>query len=89
MYVEYLTLTCLRVFLEDLVIQSVAFPFWLLILYTKFTQSRFVFTNKTHFLELTIGPKCLTEILKVLTERFFAETFSAKTFHVNIFHKGQ
>ena len=89
MYVEYLTLTCLRVFLEGLLIQSVAFPFRLLILYAKFTQCRFVFINKTHFLELTIGPKCLTEILKVLTERFFAETFSAETFHVNIFHKGK
>ena len=40
---------CLKVFVEDLLIQSVAFPFLLLILYSKFTQSRFVFVNKIHF----------------------------------------
>ena len=39
-------LTCLRVFLEDLLIESVAVPFQVLILYSKFTQSPFVFINK-------------------------------------------
>ena len=78
-------LTRLRVFLEDLLIQSVAFPFLILILYSTFTQSPFVLVNKTHFLELTVCPKYLTEILKILTEsffqrRFFDETFSAETF---------
>ena len=73
-------LTCLRVFLEDLLIQSVAFPFRVLILYAKFTQSRFVFIKKNHFLEWKICPKYLTEIFKVLTESFFAEVFSPKHF---------
>ena len=66
--------------LSYLLIQSVAFPFRVLILYAKFTQSRFVFIKKTHFLEPKICPKYLTEILKVLTESFFAETFSAEFF---------
>ena len=73
-------LTCLRVFLEDLLIQSVAFPFRVLILYAKFIQSCFVSVKKIHFLELKICTKYLT-ILKVLTESFFTETFSAETFH--------
>ena len=47
-------LTCLRIFLEDLLIQFVAFPFRVLILYSKFTQSCFVFINKIRFLELKI-----------------------------------
>ena len=64
-------LTCLGDFLEDLLIQFVAFPFRVLTLYSKFTQSRFVFINKIHFLELKICPKYLTEILKILTESFF------------------
>ena len=65
----------LNIFLEGLLIQSVAFTFRVLILYA--TQSRFVFINKIHFhfLELKICLKYLTEILKVLTESFFAETF--------------
>ena len=71
LYVEYLMLTCLIVFLEDLLIQSVAFPFLVLILYFRFTPSPFVFINKIHFLELKICPKYLTEILKILTESFF------------------
>ena len=73
-------LTCLRAFLEDFLIQSVASPFRILILYAKFTQSRFVFIKKNHFLEFKICTKYLTEILRVLTESFFAETFSAETF---------
>ena len=66
-------LTCLRVFLEDLLIQSVAFPFLILILYPKFAKSPVVFINKTNFLELTVCPE-------YLTESFFAETLSAQTF---------
>ena len=77
-------LTCLRVFLEDLLIQSVAFPFRVLILYAKFTQSRFVFIKKIHFFELKICPKYLTEILKVLTESFFVEVFLPKLFVINV-----
>ena len=73
-------LTCLRVFLEDLQIQFVVFPFRVLILYSKFTQSRFLFISKINFLELKICPKYLIEILKILTESFFPETFSAETF---------
>ena len=42
---------------------------------TDFTQSHFVFINKTDFLELKMCPKYLTKILKVLTENVFAETF--------------
>ena len=72
-------LTYLRMFLEDLLIQSVAFPFWVLILYSTFTQSCFVFINKIQFIELKICPKYLTEILKILAGSFFAKTFSAKT----------
>ena len=73
-------LTCLSVDLEDLLIQFVAFPFLVMILYSKFTQSLFVFISKIHFLELKICPKYLTEILKILTESFFVETFSGETF---------
>ena len=73
-------LICLRVFLEDLLIQSVAFSFRVLILYTKFTQFRFVFIKKVHFLELKIRLKNLTELLKVLIESFFAKTFFTATF---------
>ena len=62
-------------FLEDLLIQSVAFPFLVLILHSNFTQSPFTFINKIRFFELKICPKYLTEILKILTKRFFAETF--------------
>ena len=54
---EYLMLTRLRVFLEDLLIHSVAFPFRVLILYSNFTQSRFVFADKIYFLELNICSK--------------------------------
>ena len=57
-------------------IQSVAFPFLVLILYSKFTQSPFVFVNKIHFSELKICPKYFTEILKILI-----------SFHFNIFLK--
>ena len=42
-------LTCLRVFWENLVIQSAAVPFLLLIVYSKFAKSPFVFINKIHF----------------------------------------
>ena len=84
LYVEYLMLTRVRVFWKTyffflfffhLLIQSVAFPFLVLILCSKFTQFPFVFINKIGFLELTVCPKYLTEILKILTESFFAETF--------------
>ena len=50
-------LTRLRVFLEGLLIHSVAFPFRVLILYSNFTQSRFVFADKIYFLELNICSK--------------------------------
>ena len=79
-YFEYLMLTCLRVFLEELLIQSVAFPFLILILYPKFAKYPVVFINKTNFLELKVCPKYLTKILKTLTESFFAKTLSAQTF---------
>ena len=85
LYVEYLTLTCLRAFLEDLLIHSVAFPFRVLILYSKFTQSPFVLINRIHFLKLKICPKYLTEILKILTESFFNEIFSPKHFPPKLF----
>ena len=78
-------LTCLRAFFEDLLTQSVAFPFRALILYAKFTQSRFVLIKKIHLLELKICPKYLTEILKILTESFFAEVFSSKHFPPKLF----
>ena len=78
-------LTCLRAFFEDLLTQSVAFPFRALILYAKFTQSRFVLIKKIHLLELKICPKYLTEILKVLTESLFAEVFSSKHFPPKLF----
>ena len=85
MYVEYLMLTCLRVFLEDLLVQSVAFLFLALIFYSKFTQSPFIFINKIRFLELKICVKYLIEILKFLTESFFAEQFPPRLFVINIF----
>ena len=56
-------------------IQSVAVPFLVLILYSKFAKSLFIFINKIHFLEFKICPKSLTEILNILNESFFAETF--------------
>ena len=58
----------LNIFLEGLLIQSVAFTFRVLILYA--SQSRFVFINKIHFHFLE-----LKTCLKYLTESFFAETF--------------
>ena len=84
-YVEYLTLTCLRAFLEDLLIHSVAFPFRVLILYCTFTQSPFVLINRIHSLELKICPKYLTEILKNLSESFLTEIFSSKHFPPKLF----
>ena len=78
-------LTCLRVSLEDLPIQSVAFPFRVLILYAESTQSRFFFIKKIHFLKLKIFLKYLTEILKVLTESFFAAVFLPKHFPPKLF----
>ena len=76
LYVEYPMLTCFRAFLEDFMIQCVAFPFRILILYSKFTQSH---------LELKVGPKYLNKILKILTGSFFAEVFSAKHFPSKLF----
>ena len=75
LHVKYVMLTCSRVFSEDLLIQSVVFPFLVLILYSKFTQSHFVFTHTIHFLELKVCPECSTETVKFLTESFFTETF--------------
>ena len=78
-------LTCLRAFFEDLLIQSVAFPFRALILYAKFTQSRFVLIKKNSF----IRTENLSEIFdwniesfdrKFFRRSFFVETFSAETF---------
>ena len=68
-------LTRLRDFLEDLLIQSVAFPFLGTDLYSEFTQSPFIFISEIHFLELKVCAKYLTETLKILTKRSFAEVF--------------
>ena len=78
-------LTCLIVFLEDLPVHSIAFPFRVMILYSQFIQSRFVFINGIYFLELKICPKYLTKILKILTESFFTDVFSAKHFPPKFF----
>ena len=72
-------LTCLRVcffFLEDLVIQSVAVPFLVQILYFKFTQSSFVFSNKIHFLKFVQ----IDRNIEHFDRKFFCQSFFAETF---------
>ena len=64
-------------------IQSVAVPFLVLILYFKFTQSSLVFINKILFF---LNLSKLAEILNVLTESFFAEVFSLKHFVINVYY---
>ena len=80
----HLMLTCLRVFLKDLLIKSVAFPFLVLISYSKITQSPFVFINNFFFLEWKICPTYVNKHWKLWPNFFSPKHFLPKLFVINI-----